>query len=191
MSSSEALLESRQIEYNRILADPLFGSHLDDLYNKIKTVYRRGGKILLCGNGGSAADCQHIAGEFVGRLKLDRPAWPAVSLVSDISVLTCLGNDFSYGHIFKRQIEALGHPSDLLIALSTSGNSENICVALQSAHSKKIETYTITNQSGGRASLISDLIFNIPSEDTQIVQELTIMIFHIICEMLERDIVNE
>lgn len=187
MKELNAKLIERNAIFTQILSDTNFQVDLDHLFKKIHKVLRHGGKILLCGNGGSAADCQHIAGEFVGRLKKNRPAWPALSLAADVSVLTCLANDYSYENIFKRQIEAFGNQGDLLIALSTSGNSENIYLAIQAAKEKHMDTYSITNQTGGKISGISDNTFKIPSTCTQVVQELTITLFHIICEALELD----
>lgn len=113
-------LKNRAVGYEKILSDQAFVAAVNDLYIKIHSALWRGGKLLLCGNGGSAADCQHIAGEFVGRLTQERSAWPALTLCSDVAVMTCLGNDYTYDNIFKRQIEAYGSEKDLLLALSTS-----------------------------------------------------------------------
>ncbi len=180
-------LKNRAVAYEKILSDETFAKSINDLYVIIHSTLWRGGKLLLCGNGGSAADCQHIAGEFVGRLTRERSAWPALTLCSDVAVITCLGNDYTYDNIFKRQIEAHGNEKDLLLAFSTSGNSSNVCVAIQTAKEKNIISYSITNQDGGKMAVISDHILKIPSENTQIVQELTMTAFHIICEMLECD----
>ncbi|MDR0920446.1 MAG: SIS domain-containing protein [Oscillospiraceae bacterium] len=187
MNSLISHLNNRAIVYDKILSDYAFITVVNDLYTKIRETILRGGKLLLCGNGGSAADCQHIAGEFVGRLTKERNAWPALTLCSDVAVMTCLGNDYTYDNIFKRQIEAHGSEKDLLLALSTSGNSNNICVAIQTAKEKNILTYSITNYIGGKMAELSDYILKIPSENGQIVQEITMMVFHIICEMLEHD----
>jgi D-sedoheptulose 7-phosphate isomerase len=178
-------MEERIDIFEDILSDQFFIENMNHLYQKILVTLQQRGKLMLCGNGGSAADCQHITGEFVGRLISDREAWPAISLCADISVITCLGNDYSYENIFKRQVEAYGHSEDLLISLSTSGNSKNVCVAIQKCKEMGISTYSITNNIGGKIASISDYMLKIPTMNTQVVQEMTITVFHIICEMLE------
>ncbi|MDR1181294.1 MAG: SIS domain-containing protein [Bacteroidales bacterium] len=178
-------VKNRAFAYEKILSDHSFIANINDLYLRIHSTLCCRGKLLLCGNGGSAADCQHIAGEFVGRLTRERIAWPALALCSDVAVMTCLGNDYTYDNVFKRQIEAYGNEKDLLLALSTSGNSNNVYIAIQTAKAKNILTYSITNQIGGTIAALSDHILKIPSENTQIVQEITMTVFHVICEMLE------
>lgn len=187
MNELTSHIKNRATSYRDILSNEAFIKSICDLYVKIRSTLLRGGKLLLCGNGGSAADCQHISGEFEGRLMRERSAWPALSLCSDIAVMTCLGNDYSFENIFKRQIEAHGSDKDLLLALSASGNSKNICVAIQTAKERNILTYSVTNQSGGEIAVISDHTLKIPSDNKQIVQELTMTVFHIICEMMEND----
>lgn len=181
----DELIAKKYNEYNKILTSDEFKQAINKLYQLIYSTIKNGGKIMVCGNGGSAADSLHIVSEFIGRLNKTRTALPAISLCSDISTLTGLGNDFSYNNIFNRQIEALGNSRDLLVALSTSGNSKNVCNALEIANIYSIKTCVITNETGGQASKLSEFVLKIPSTNTQTVQEMTILIFHLVCEMLE------
>ena len=146
-------------------------------------------KILLCGNGGSAADCQHIATEFVIRMshEIDRPAMPAIALTTDSSNLTAGSNDLGFENVFARSIEALGNSGDVLIALSTTGNSENINRALQKAREKGLVSIGLLGKDGGRARSLSDHPIVVPSNDTQRIQEGHITIGHIICGLVEKE----
>jgi D-sedoheptulose 7-phosphate isomerase len=148
---------------------------------------RSGGKILLCGNGGSAAECQHIAGELIGRLgpRRDRKPIPAVALTTDTSVLTALGNDYGFEHIFARQVEALGASNDVLIVVSTSGTSSNIILAVEKARQRGIKTIGLLGASGGALRDLVDLALLIPSESIARIQEAHIAIGHILCELVE------
>ena len=181
----DKLLIKKVDEYNKILLWGNLKYEIAELYQLIENTIKIDGKIILCGNGGSAADSLHIASEFIGHLNKDRKALPAVALCSDIAVLTGLGNDFLYENIFSRQIEALGNNNDLLIVLSTSGNSENIYNAVKAAQIKSIKTCAITNKYGGNVSKIADITIKLASTNTQTVQEITMVLFHIICEILE------
>jgi D-sedoheptulose 7-phosphate isomerase len=156
------------------------------------TAIKRGGKIMFCGNGGSAADSQHMATELVVRLSsaLDRGALPAVSLTTDTSILTACGNDYGFDHIFSRQIEALGHEHDILVAISTSGKSANIIKAVQAAKAKKIVTIGFLGKDGGTLKNMVDLALVIPSDDVQHIQESHITIGHIIIALIEMGLVN-
>jgi D-sedoheptulose 7-phosphate isomerase len=149
---------------------------------------RSSGKVLVFGNGGSAADSQHIAAELVGRFKKERKAIAAVSLTTDTSILTALGNDYGYQSIFSRQVEALGRPGDVAIGISTSGNSPNVIAALQAARSLGMKTIGMTGKGGGGMSKLCDLLIAVPSSDTPRVQESHIMIAHIICDLVESEI---
>ena len=146
-------------------------------------------KILLCGNGGSAADCQHIATELVIRMshEFERPAIPAISLTTDTSNLTAGSNDIGFENVFSRSIEALGNPGDVLIAISTSGNSENINRALQKAHEKGLITIGLLGKDGGKAKAFCDQAIIVPSNDTQRIQEGHITIGHILCGLVEKE----
>lgn len=144
-----------------------------------------GGKILICGNGGSAADSQHIAGEFVGRFKKERRAIAAVALTTDTSILTCLGNDYGFDRIFERQVEALGRPGDLLLAISTSGSSPNVLKAAVKARSLGMQVVGFFGKQGGAILPHCGLAFLAPETDTPRVQEMHILAAHIICELVE------
>src|SRR5262245_35662538 len=144
------------------------------------------GKLLLCGNGGSAADCQHMAAELVSRFSkdLDRRALPAIALTTDTSFLTAFGNDCGFEGIFERQVEALGSPGDVLIAISTSGNSPNVIRAVEAARERSMGTIALTGN-GGRLSAMADVPIAVPSNDTQYIQEAHLAVEHIVCELVE------
>lgn len=146
---------------------------------------RAGYKVMLCGNGGSAADAQHWAGELVSRFHYDRPGLPAVALTTDTSILTAIGNDYGYDRLFARQVEALGTPGDVLIAISTSGNSPNVVAALEAARAKGIATLGFTGRGGGRMVALSDVCIRIPSDSTPHIQEGHEVLGHAICAMIE------
>lgn len=149
---------------------------------------KNGKKLLLAGNGGSAADAQHIAGELVNRFGFDRPAIAAVAISTDTSVLTSIANDYDYKLIFSRQIEALGNTGDVLISLSTSGNSENIIEGIRAAKQKGIITIGMTGSAGGKMSDMCDLVIHAPSSSTPRIQEIHILVAHIICTIIEKDL---
>lgn len=155
------------------------------------TALRGGHKILICGNGGSAADAQHIAAELVGRYKRARPALPVIALTTDTSVLTAVGNDFGYDQVFARQVEALAEPGDVIVAITTSGRSPNIDQALQKAAEKGARTVALLGKDGGNTARLAQLVLIVPSQDTQHVQESHITIGHILCELVERAVVPE
>jgi D-sedoheptulose 7-phosphate isomerase len=144
-----------------------------------------GHKILLCGNGGSAADCQHIAGELVGRFKKERAAWPAISLSSDTSILTALANDYGVDVMFQRQVEALGSEGDVLMAFSTSGTSANIIKAVEAAREKRMKVIGFTGSGGAKLKSLSDVCIMAASDDTPRIQESHITAAHIICGLVE------
>ncbi len=152
--------------------------------------YRKGNKLLLCGNGGSAADCQHIATEFMIRLNHDiqRPALAAIALTTDTSNLTAGGNDIGFENVFARNVEGLGMAGDVLIAISTSGNSPNIIKAVDKAHEKKMFVVGFLGGTGGKLKDIVDLPVIIPSANTQRIQEGHITVAHIICELVETEL---
>ena len=151
--------------------------------------FKNGNKLLLCGNGGSAADCQHIAAELVIRLshKVKRPALPAIALTTDTSYLTAGGNDIGFENVFARGVEGLGNKGDVLIAISTSGNSENIIRAVQTAKSKVMKTIGFLGGDGGKLKSLVDLPIVIPSSNVQRIQEGHITVAHIICEIIEEE----
>jgi D-sedoheptulose 7-phosphate isomerase len=150
------------------------------------TAFRQGNRILLAGNGGSAADAQHIAAEFVGRYAFDRPALPSIALTTDSSMLTAIGNDYGYDQVFHRQLEANGRKGDVFIGISTSGNSSNVTAALKRARELGIVTVGLTGQAGTGMSEHCDYCIQVPSVDTPRIQESHIMIGHIICGLAEQ-----
>lgn len=143
------------------------------------------GTIFWCGNGGSAADSQHIAAEFVGRFKKNRQPLKSIALSTDTSVITCISNDFSYEEIFSRQLEALGNKNDILVAITTSGNSENIIKALLQAKKMEIKTIGLLGKDGGKCKNLVDLSIIVPSDSTARIQETHILIEHLLCELVE------
>jgi D-sedoheptulose 7-phosphate isomerase len=156
----------------------------------VRNSFSKGGKLMLCGNGGSAADCQHIATEFVIRLSHDikRPAFPAVALTTDTSNLTAGGNDIGFENVFSRSIEGLGKEGDVLIAISTSGNSKNVINAVRKSKGMKITTIGFLGSNGGLLKDITDVNIIIPSSNVQRIQEGHITAGHIICEIVEREL---
>ena len=144
-----------------------------------------GGKILFCGNGGSAADAQHLAAEFVNRFLMDRPALPAIALTTDTSALTAIGNDMGYDEVFARQVEALGRPGDMLVAISTSGNSPNVVRALEVAARGGLFTVGLTGASGGRMRGLCRILLETPQASTPLVQELHIAAGHLFCQLTD------
>lgn len=145
-----------------------------------------GGKILIAGNGGSAADAQHIAGELIGRFLHDRAPIPAIALSTDTSVLTCVANDYSFDQVFVRQVDALINPNDLFWAISTSGNSPNILLAAESAKNRNATVIAFTGRTGGQLTALTDVLFTAPADRTDRIQELHILAYHIICQLVEQ-----
>jgi len=146
---------------------------------------RQGGKVLTFGNGGSAADAQHFAGELVGRFTKEGPPIAALSLTTDTSIITAVGNDYGYEHVFKRQLEAHARPLDVAVAFSTSGNSENVLAAVRAAKSRGLLTVGMTGEGGGKLAALVDHLFAVPSKDTPRIQEAHHLMNHILCELLE------
>jgi D-sedoheptulose 7-phosphate isomerase len=150
--------------------------------------FRKGRKILLFGNGGSAADAQHIAAEFVGRFIPERPALPALSLASDPSVVTALGNDYGFERVFARQVEALGQPGDVAVGISTSGNSPNVLEALRVAADRGLHTMGFTGETGGQMAGLASFLFRVPSTRTPRIQETHIVLGHVLAELADREL---
>jgi len=167
------------------------GQKIVDAASALSSAFRRGQKLLLFGNGGSAADAQHIAAEFVGRFIPERPGLPAISLVTDTSALTALGNDYGYNAVFSRQIEALGVSGDIAIGISTSGNSPNIIEALTAARTKGMLTIGFAGETGGKMRDRTDILFCVPSKVTPRIQETHLTLAHILCELVDRDLYPE
>ncbi len=158
----------------------------------IADCFRTGGKLLLCGNGGSAADCQHVAAEFVSRLSGDfpRPGLPAIALTTDTSFLTAHSNDYGFEEVFERQLLAIGREGDLLMGISTSGNSINVLRALEAARARGIGTIVLVG-SGGRMAAVADVAIRVPSRSGQLVQESHLAIEHAVCDLAERYLFGE
>lgn len=148
--------------------------------------FQRGGKVLVMGNGGSAADAQHFVAEIVGRFKMERRGLPALALSTDTSILTAIGNDYGFDRVFSRQVEALAATGDLVIGISTSGNSPNVLLALQLARETGCRTVGLLGKDGGSIKDVCDLALIVPTNDTPRVQEAHITIIHIVCDLLEK-----
>jgi D-sedoheptulose 7-phosphate isomerase len=159
--------------------------------SSLSEAFRQGRKVLLFGNGGSAADAQHIAAEFVGRFVPDRRPLPAISLATDTSALTALGNDYGYNVVFSRQVEALGVSGDVAIGISTSGNSPNVLEALDAARAKGLLTIGFAGQTGGKMNDHADILFCVPSTATPRIQETHLTLAHILCELVDRELFPE
>lgn len=155
------------------------------------TAYRHGGKAIFLGNGGSAADAQHLAAEFLGRFLQERRPLPALALNTNSSAVTAIGNDYGYDHVFARQLEALAAPNDVVVAISTSGNSPNVIEALLVARKRRIPTIGFTGASGGRMRTLVDVLIAVPSSDTPRIQECHILVGHSLCCAIEQAIVSE
>ncbi len=170
----------------RVLADEQIHAAVIQAGEITAAAMKAGRKLMVCGNGGSAADSQHLVAEFVSRLTVDRPALRAVALTTDTSILTAIGNDYSYDNVFERQVEALGNPGDVLLAISTSGNSKNCVKALKLAKSMGIHTVAYTGNNGGVMSANADINVIIPSPVTMNIQESHLALEHIFCMVVER-----
>jgi len=158
---------------------------IQELGQKLSDCIRNGGKILWMGNGGSAADCQHLAAELVGRFRKEREAMASISLTTDTSILTAVGNDYGYDEVFRRQVLALCAPGDVVIGLSTSGNSPNVLRGLEAAKSKGGFLVGFTGEGGGKMKDICDISLRVPSSNTARIQEMHITVGHILCEIIE------
>ncbi|MDL2285480.1 D-sedoheptulose 7-phosphate isomerase [Desulfovibrio sp. OttesenSCG-928-F07] len=166
------------------LRDHFFAENADKVNEAaiiIATAIAKQGKLLLCGNGGSAADAQHVAGEFVNRFIIDRPPLPAIALSTDTSVLTAIGNDFGYDLVFYKQVQALGQSGDVLFAISTSGNSANVLKAIEAAREKEMTVIGLTGGKGGKMAELCDLLINVNHPSTPLVQEIHLAVEHLIC----------
>ncbi|MBS3067648.1 D-sedoheptulose 7-phosphate isomerase [Candidatus Micrarchaeota archaeon] len=154
----------------------------------ITNAYIKGGKLLICGNGGSAADAQHFAGELVGKFMKERKALPAIAITTNTSNMTAIGNDYEFEKIFEREVEALGKKGDVLFTISTSGNSENVIRAVKKANEIGMNAIALLGKGGGKLKGLCNCEIIVPSNDTQRVQEAHIMIIHLICELIEADL---
>lgn len=171
-----------------ILRDERFVQQISDVAGVIAAAFKNGHRLYLCGNGGSAADAQHLAAEFTGRFYSDREPLPAEALHVNSSFLTAVANDYSYDQIYERAIKAHGRKGDVLIGISTSGNSPNILLAQQEAKKRGMIVISFTGETGGKMKDSCDYLFNVPSKDTPRIQESHILIGHIICQLVEEEL---
>ena len=171
-----------------LLADVNLIAQIDTVVKVITTAFQNGNSVYFAGNGGSAADAQHLAAEFSGRFYKDRKALPSEALHCNTSYLTAVANDYSYEVIYARLIEGITKPGDVLVGISTSGNSGNIVKAFEMAKTKQVVTIGFTGDNGGKMKAISDYLINVPSNDTPRIQESHILVGHIICELVESNI---
>ena|SRR5437868_12694032 len=169
----------------QIVDDEQLLQTVQDCITVIVKAFKSGNKVLFCGNGGSAADAQHLAAEFSGRFYRDRDALPAEALHCNTSYITAVGNDYGYDHIYSRMIKGTGNKGDILVGLSTSGNSNNIIQAFEVAKEKGMTTIAFTGKGGGKLKALADHLINIPSDDTPRIQESHITLGHIICQFVE------
>ena len=174
--------------FAKAAVDADFVAMLGKIAEAMAAVLARGGKILLCGNGGSAADAQHIAGELLSRYEFDRAPLAAVALTTDTSVLTAIGNDYGYEQVFERQVLGLGKKGDALVALSTSGRSPNVLRAVDAAKKAGLVTIGFTGAKGGDMAARCDLVLRAPSDQTPVIQQIHITAAHVICGLIERSI---
>jgi D-sedoheptulose 7-phosphate isomerase len=153
-----------------------------------------GGKVLACGNGGSASDAQHFAAEFIGRFERERPGLAAIALTTDSSILTAVGNDYDFSQVFSKQVQALGSPGDVLLAISTSGNSANVLAAVEAAHAKDMTVIALTGRGGGKMGALltdTDVHICVPHERTARIQEVHILAIHCICDAVDLQLLGE
>jgi D-sedoheptulose 7-phosphate isomerase len=183
----QASIDTKQ----NILKDEALMQTIAQVGRECVDLYKKGKKTLLAGNGGSAADAQHIAAELVGRYGFDRPSIPSIALTTDTSNLTAIGNDYGYDKVFSRQMEGMGSEGDLFIGISTSGNSVNIVNAITAAKEKGVKTVALVGRDGGEMARIADYAIIVPSNDTPRIQESHILIGHMICDIIEKELFGD
>ncbi len=176
------------IEVKKLLLDTGSINKILKIAEEIILSFKNNGKVIVFGNGGSAADAQHMVSELVGRFKKERKPLPAISLTVNTSSITAISNDYSYDESFRRQLEALAGTNDIAIAISTSGNASNVIAAVKQAKEMKLKTIALTGKDGGKLSRIADISLIVPSGDTPRIQEAHILIIHILCELIEEAI---
>lgn len=187
MSIRQSIEDSIALK-NLILKDQILIETIDKASQAIISAFRNGNKVMFCGNGGSAADAQHLAAELSGRFYYDRDPLPAEALHVNTSYLTAVANDYGYDEVFSRMVKGSGKKGDVLVGLSTSGNSKNVIKAFETANALGITTIGMTGSGGGKMKDISGYLINVPSENTARIQEAHIMIGHILCEIVESNI---
>lgn len=185
MNAIRGYLRQSRDAVQAAIDDPAFGRTIAAIVELIARALDNGGKLLLAGNGGSAGDAQHIAGEFLSRLNYDRAPVAALALTTDSSVLTAIGNDYGFERVFERQIRGLGREGDVFVAISTSGRSANILRAIEAARERGLAVVGLTGRSGGEMAARCDLCLHAPADATQLVQQIHITAGHIICALVE------
>jgi D-sedoheptulose 7-phosphate isomerase len=185
MEKIRQIIQSSIDVKSKILSDDKILQTVKDCVYVLVTAFKNGNKVLFCGNGGSAADAQHLAAELSGRFYTDRDALPAEALHCNTSYITAIGNDYSFDVIYSRLIKGIGNKGDVLVGLSTSGNSKNIINAFETAKDKEMITIGFTGESGGKLKKLSNFLINVPSDDTPRIQESHITLGHIICQFVE------
>lgn len=185
MESIRSIIEASIAVKQKLLEDETLLQTIQAVAGEMIQTFRQGGKVLFCGNGGSAADAQHLAAEFSGRFYKDRPALFAEALHVNSSYLTAVANDYSYNDVYARLLDGFGRQGDIVVGISTSGNSANIIYALEKANAKGMTTVGFTGQTGGQMKAICKYLINIPATITPRIQESHILVGHIICEMVE------
>ncbi len=183
----KSIIQSSVDTHQSVLQDEELLHTIEKAVELIVAAFKKGKRVYFCGNGGSAADAQHLAAEFSGRFYTDRKALPAEALHCNTSYLTAVANDYGYDVVYARMIEGIGQPDDVLVGLSTSGNSANIIRAFEAARDKAMKTIAFTGLTGGQLKTSCDLLINIPSVDTPRIQESHIMVGHIICQLVEEN----
>ena len=187
----QQFFDSADLKY---AAAEVLSKPIADAVSAIVGCITSGGKVLACGNGGSAADAQHFAAEFVGRFERERPGLAAIALTTDTSILTAVGNDYSFEFIYSKQVQALGAPGDVLLAISTSGNSGNVVAAVEAAHAKDITVIALTGHKGGKMrELLSetDVHICVPHDRTARIQEVHLLVLHCLCDAVDLQLLGE
>jgi D-sedoheptulose 7-phosphate isomerase len=187
----QQFFDSADLKYAaaEVLAKPVA-----DAVNALVGCITGGGKVLTCGNGGSAADAQHFAAEFVGRFERERPGLASIALTTDTSILTAVGNDYGFDAVFAKQVQALGSPGDVLLAISTSGNSTNVVQAVEAAHAKDMTVVALTGNGGGRMREMlteTDVHICVPHERTARIQEVHLLVVHCLCDAVDLQLLGE
>lgn len=188
MSKIQSIVQASIDTKNRVLADETLLNTVAEVAAAMTEAFKAGKKVLFCGNGGSAADAQHLAAEFSGRFYYDRPPLYSEALHVNSSYVTAVGNDYSYDVIYSRMIEAMGKEGDVLVGISTSGNSPNVVKALEAANKLGMVTVSMTGETGGKMKEVSNFLINIPSKDTPRIQECHILLGHILCQLVEENV---
>jgi D-sedoheptulose 7-phosphate isomerase len=187
----QQFFDSADLKY---AAAELLSKPIADAVNAVVGCITAGGKVLACGNGGSASDAQHFAAEFVGRFERERPGLAAIALTTDTSILTAIGNDYDFNVVFAKQVQALGAPGDVLLAISTSGNSANVLAAAEAAHAKDMTVVALTGRGGGKLREMlgeTDVHICVPHERTARIQEVHLLVLHCLCDAVDLQLLGE